>query len=309
MIPSALTTKTSQFLRDFSAAISVPNALRLVDDEPGLYAIFVDDPKSLPDPFASILSARCSSPLRGPCARLAIGQAYRPGTAPQIAATFFRGIGAILGFRPQFGSLRGKANQKNYRFSKADTCQIVSWMEKHLRVRWLRMDDTDLVQVEPAVIGELRPMLNTKHNPDRCNELAELRSCAGGSHAGNEAARLCRDRGSEGSVESLRWSVPHTAFTSYLPRERTQTTGRVVTPLFGFLRPHDWSAELIGVYVRERIAGRVQFQLASSTRPARCVLGRRGLPDKLGYSNFVNPFHPAQGFLPSLRVSFGTGVF
>jgi hypothetical protein len=71
--------------------------------------------------------------------------------------------------------LRGRANQKNYRFSTSDTVQIVAWIEKHLLVRWLAMEIADLLCAEPVVIHELRPLLNTTHNPECSSELAELR--------------------------------------------------------------------------------------------------------------------------------------
>jgi hypothetical protein len=42
-------------------------------------------------------------------------------------------------------------------------------------VRWRRMPVADVVEVEPKVIRELRPLLNTTHNPECCAELADLR--------------------------------------------------------------------------------------------------------------------------------------
>jgi hypothetical protein len=172
----ALATKAAEALSDFTAALPVPTAIRLVDDQPGLYAIFVDDPKSLSEPFASKLIRRGSHLLY-------VGRAKDSLSARLIdqelrhkrAATFFRSIGAILGFRPQMGSLRDKTNQRNYRFSKSDTSQIVTWVDKHLLVSWLPMDIADLAQIEPEVIHDLRPLLNTTHNPDCCAELARLR--------------------------------------------------------------------------------------------------------------------------------------
>jgi hypothetical protein len=173
---ATLAAKAARYLGDFAAALPVPKAIGLVDDKPGLYAIFINDPKSLPQPFSSML-------IRHGARLLYVGRARDSLSVRLVdqelrhkrAATFFRGVGAILGFRPQPGSLRDKANQRNYRFSKSHTGQIIDWMEKHLLVRWLPMEVTDLLTVEPTVIHELRPLLNTTHNPDRCDELAELR--------------------------------------------------------------------------------------------------------------------------------------
>src|SRR5438067_10031233 len=58
MTPPAPPTNAAQYLGDFSAAIAVPNAISVVDDKPGLYAIFIGDPKSLPEPFSSMLIRR-----------------------------------------------------------------------------------------------------------------------------------------------------------------------------------------------------------------------------------------------------------
>src|SRR5689334_19554692 len=112
MTSSPLATEAAHFLSNFAAAIPVPRAEKVVDDRPGLYAIFVDHPSSLPEPFASQLTTRNSRLLYVGRARDSllvrlISQELRH----KRAATFFRGMGAILGFRPQAGSLRGKANQ------------------------------------------------------------------------------------------------------------------------------------------------------------------------------------------------------
>jgi hypothetical protein len=173
---NALGIATARYLSDSAVALPVPKAMEQVDDAPGLYSIFIDHPKSLPEPFASMLIHRDTHLLyvgraRDSLSARLIDQELRH----KRAATFFRGIGAVLGFRPPCRSLRGKANRRNYRFSKSDTAQVVRWIDKHLLVRWLRMPVADLVEVEPTVIHNLRPLLNTTHNPDRCGALADLR--------------------------------------------------------------------------------------------------------------------------------------
>lgn len=74
--------------------------------------------------------------------------------------TFFRSLGAILGFLPSAGSLVGKKNQNNFRFSPADTASIVAWINSHL---FFRTVEGHLDQ-EPTCIAALHPLLNLKHN-------------------------------------------------------------------------------------------------------------------------------------------------
>ena len=169
---SVLAITAINYLNDFASALPVPRAIASVDDKPGLYSIFVNDPKSLPKPFSLMLIERRTHLLYVGRAKDSLSvRLINQELRHKRAATFFRAIGALLGFRPESGSLRGKANQNNYRFSNRDTAAIKAWMENHLLVRWFAID----IAVEPTVIQQLRPLLNTTHNPDCCVELAELR--------------------------------------------------------------------------------------------------------------------------------------
>ncbi len=90
-------------------------------------------------------------------------------------ATFFRGIGAILGFLPPKGSLAGKANQNNYKFSPEDTEAIRKWMRQSLLVNWVPLESSQISDTEKALIIKYQPMMNTAHNPNKNNELAAAR--------------------------------------------------------------------------------------------------------------------------------------
>lgn len=90
-------------------------------------------------------------------------------------ATFFRGIGAILGFLPPKGSLAGKANQNNYKFSPEDTEAIRKWMRQSLLVNWVPLESSQISDTENALIIKYQPMMNTAHNPNKNNELAAAR--------------------------------------------------------------------------------------------------------------------------------------
>ena len=91
--------------------------------------------------------------------------------------TFFRGIGALLNFKPEKGSLIGKKNQKNYRFSKSDRNEIVNWMHSNLDLNFVELEDK-IDAVEKKLIALHCPILNTTHNPCKSKTLASLRkSC------------------------------------------------------------------------------------------------------------------------------------
>lgn len=158
-------------------ALRVQSAILKVDRKPGLYSIFVDDATSLPDPFRSLLISSGNRLLYIGRVRDSLYQRLiEEELRHRRAATFFRGIGAVLGFLPLSGSLRENKNKKNYRFSSEDSAKIIAWNERHLRVRWLGLDVEQLLGVEPVVIRTLRPLMNTVHNPNRRPELADLRA-------------------------------------------------------------------------------------------------------------------------------------
>jgi hypothetical protein len=166
----------SEYLDAASLAVSVHEAESRVAGSPGLYSIFVDDAKSLPEPFCTCLRGRGTQLLYvGRAKDSLLERLVRQELRHQKAATFFRGIGAVLGYRPPLGSLRSKRNKNNYRFSIGDTAAISSWVRAHLRVRWIELPLADVLKAEPTVIANLKPLLNTTHNPLRSPELATLR--------------------------------------------------------------------------------------------------------------------------------------
>lgn len=81
------------------------------------------------------------------------------------AATFFRSIGATLGYLPLKGSLVNKVNKKNYRFSEEDTQKIIEWMRASLLVSFLELAPSELNDIEKNLIKKYRPLVNIKHNP------------------------------------------------------------------------------------------------------------------------------------------------
>lgn len=171
---------TAAILRILTSAGNAIPAHRAEGEVPGgagLYAIFVDRYDSLPEPFRARLAAERRTLIYVGCSDVNLGERLtKQEFQHKRAATFFRSIGAVLGYWPPRGSLKSKVNQKNYRFSADDTKQITQWIYEHLSVRYLEVDAASLPRLEKMVIGELRPILNVVHNPDAMPELRALRA-------------------------------------------------------------------------------------------------------------------------------------
>lgn len=88
-------------------------------------------------------------------------------------ATFFRSIGAILGYMPPEGSLKSGSN---YHFSDDDTKRIIKWMRQSLTVNYIVLDAASLDSVEKQLITKYMPLVNIQHNPNASKELERLRS-------------------------------------------------------------------------------------------------------------------------------------
>lgn len=91
--------------------------------------------------------------------------------------TFFRGIGALLDFKPERGSLINKSNQNNYYFSKIDKDKIVEWMNNNLDLNVIEIEN-NIEYTERKLIAKYCPILNSTHNPHKSKTLSNLRkSC------------------------------------------------------------------------------------------------------------------------------------
>jgi hypothetical protein len=88
--------------------------------------------------------------------------------------TFFRGIGALLNLKPPKGSLVGKSNSNNYKFSSTDSIKIINWMNENLIFDILKADK-NIDYVERDLISHFQPILNTMHNPKKSKILALAR--------------------------------------------------------------------------------------------------------------------------------------
>jgi hypothetical protein len=83
--------------------------------------------------------------------------------------TFFRSIGAVLGFLPETGSMKNAKNKNNYKFKPNDEQKIINWINQNLEVNWVTY--TGDFSVESHWISKYCPLLNDSHNPLKLNEL------------------------------------------------------------------------------------------------------------------------------------------
>jgi len=153
------------------------NAEFVVPQRSGYYSIIIDDPASLPTPFDLLLHQRSTNLIYVGIASVSLlKRLVKQDLRHKGPSTFFRGIGPILGFRPQRGSLLKKKNKRNYQFSQQDTQTIITWINDHLFIRWVEVVNTrSHPSVKRAAIRRLCPILNTTDNPNPSQELAALR--------------------------------------------------------------------------------------------------------------------------------------
>ena len=146
-----------------------------IPDAPGIYCVRIKDISALDALFSNVLSERnhtiiyigiASKSLR----KRFLGQELRA----KGHGTFFRTIGAVLGYLPEEGSLVGKRNQNNYKFSPAHEQEIIKWIEDHLIFNWVATSK-DLNTIEIRLIREHLPLLNIAGNPGVLNSVRVLR--------------------------------------------------------------------------------------------------------------------------------------
>lgn len=165
----------AKLLLESASRCSAREAKQRVPDSPGFYAIFVDEADALRPPFAKILRDRQTELIYiGTATESLFTRLVCEELHHCRAATFFRSIGAVCGFRPPAGSLFCKKGS-NYSFIGCDTDAIIEWIEEHLSVRWL-CGKPGSAKEDKEPIRCLRPLLNKKYNRTGASpELEKLR--------------------------------------------------------------------------------------------------------------------------------------
>lgn len=148
----------------------------LVPDKPGLYCILISDILILPSPFKDVLIERKHHIIYIGIASTSLKKRFlNQELRAKGHGTFFRSIGAVLGYRPPAGSLRDMKNKRNYKFSKSDESEIIQWINFNLIVNWCEYSG-NIEEAETELIEKYLPLLNLKGNPAALRELTELRA-------------------------------------------------------------------------------------------------------------------------------------
>ena len=154
-------------------AVNELNNGSAVPERPGLYCIKIRPEVSLPKEFGIIRDdgiiyiGKASVSLRR--------RLWEQELNHRSAATFFRSMGAVLGYLPPKGSLADKANKKNYKFCEEDTQKIIEWMRNTLLVNFVEVNPIDQKAIEKGLIRKYRPLLNIEHNPTSSKALQAAR--------------------------------------------------------------------------------------------------------------------------------------
>ena len=141
---------------------------------PGIYAIKVKDISIFPKELREEIENQDSKIIYVRKASRSLKKRLEEECRGKRHGTFFRGIGALIGLKPPKGSLIGKSNSNNYKFSQSDSIKIVNWMNENLLFDYLKAEK-NIDYVEQDLIKHFQPILNTTHNQKKSKYLAMLR--------------------------------------------------------------------------------------------------------------------------------------
>lgn len=150
--------------KDFKNCSDIDN---IVPDSPGIYCLRIKDISALKNfekgEFVKILRERKHDMIYiGIAEKSSLKKRLNQELKAKGPGTFFRSLGAIMGFRPSKGSLINKKNKSNYEFSKdKDEPEIIKWINKNLTVNWAETN-SNLNGLETKLIQEHLPLLNLK---------------------------------------------------------------------------------------------------------------------------------------------------
>ena len=143
--------------------------------KPGIYCFKIKNIVALPKPFNTELLKWGSNIIYIGIATKSLNKRMlNQELRANGHGTFFRSIGAVLGYKPPFNSLMNKKNKRNYKFSVADETKIVNWLSENLLVNWVEQS-VGLEKIETALLRKYKPLLNLAKNPLAMPELSALR--------------------------------------------------------------------------------------------------------------------------------------
>ena len=142
---------------------------------PGLYVIRIKDTNELPIEFNEILHDRNHNIIYIGIAKTSLrNRLWNQELHAKGHGTFFRSLGAMLGYFPEKGSLNNYKNKSNYTFSESDKNKIIQWIEKNLYINFTVLSD-NLNKIETDLIETHLPLINIDKNPQKCQLLIQLR--------------------------------------------------------------------------------------------------------------------------------------
>lgn len=149
---------------------------KLLPNHSGLYCIRINDINALPKAFNSVLKVRKHNIVYLGIASQSLSKRFlNQELRAKGHGTFFRSIGAILGYRPALGSLKNKANKKNYTFNHRDETKIIEWINKNLLVNWITFEG-EFEAFETELIQRYFPLVNIAKNPVALQSIKDVRA-------------------------------------------------------------------------------------------------------------------------------------
>lgn len=146
-----------------------------IPDVPGIYVIRIRDIKKLPQVFSKVLDERKHNILYIGISEDSLKERFWDKELhAKGPGTFFRSLGAVLGYLPKARSFNGKTINYNYKFWAHDSAEIIGWIEDNLEVNFVAHSD-NLEEIERSLIAKYLPLLNIKKNPAKLDELDRLR--------------------------------------------------------------------------------------------------------------------------------------
>lgn len=145
-----------------------------IPDKSGLYAIRINNIDALPEEFIKDLEQRKHNILYIGISEDSLRQRlWHEELHLKKPATFFRSMGAMLGYRPPKNSLSLKS--RNYKFSSDDRSKIIQWMEENLAVNYVCVNKALLKGIEEGLIKKYIPLVNLEYNPCKSPKIKALR--------------------------------------------------------------------------------------------------------------------------------------
>lgn len=151
---------------------SVNELSKIIPAKPGIYCVKLRKDVVLPRKYGNI--RKDGIIYIGVTSKSLLKRLWEEELNHKRSATFFRSIGAILGYLPLKGSLA--PYRYDYKFSENDTNAIRKWMKQSLLVSFLPSQNTSLNEIEKTLIKKYQPLINLKHNPKPNKELKNARN-------------------------------------------------------------------------------------------------------------------------------------